>query len=31
MADDDDLLLDNHNVVEPLNDHNNHRSIELVR
>jgi len=31
MADDDDLLLDNHNVVEPLNEHNNHRSIELVR
>jgi len=31
MADDDDLLLDNHNVIEPLNEHNNHESIELVR
>jgi hypothetical protein len=31
MADEDDLLLDNHNVIELLNEHNNHKSIELVR
>jgi H+/Cl- antiporter ClcA len=31
MDDDDDLLLDKHNVIEPSNEHNDHKSIESVR
>jgi hypothetical protein len=39
MDNDDDLLLDNcgdilldsHNVIQPVNEHNDHKSIELVR
>jgi len=31
MDDDDDLLLDNHDVIEPSNEHNDHKSIESVR
>jgi uncharacterized membrane protein YdcZ (DUF606 family) len=30
MADDDDLLLDNHDIIEPLNEHNDHKSIESI-
>jgi len=29
--DDDDLLLDNHDVIEPLNEHNNQKSVESLR
>jgi uncharacterized membrane protein YbhN (UPF0104 family) len=30
MADDDDRLLDDHDVIEPLNEHNDHKSIESI-